>query len=303
VLALLAEHVLSNKAYIGILEQKKASKQNYKDKRVVKLDEKDHIIAYDTHEPIIEKSVYYGVQKVLRNKNLQRPKQPHQTYLFAGFLRCFDCGYALIRNCTSPKGKKYVYYKCRTYNQKGNKACNAPHSVRYERLYDITLKKINHRLNKLIDIENTIAKYKADLADNDSTDRILSAISKKKSTIKKIEKVQIKLYSDYATGTISQEDYLKYKDGYADEISALQCDCNNLKQELDSEDNLVTGKINWIEDLIAFGEIRTLERDLLIKVVDIIYVDYENRIYVQFKNENKSDVHKRDINAIHAVWI
>ena len=60
--------ILSNKAYIGALDQKRKTTRNYRNRKIIYLNEEDHIIVYDTHEPIVEKHIFYAVQEMLKNK-------------------------------------------------------------------------------------------------------------------------------------------------------------------------------------------------------------------------------------------
>ena len=77
-------------------------------------------------------------------------------YLFSGMLRCADCGSSMIRNFTFMKGKKYTYYKCRAYNQRGIKACSRSHSIPEDVLTDMVRRTINAHLQTLVDVKKAI---------------------------------------------------------------------------------------------------------------------------------------------------
>ncbi|MCK5129634.1 MAG: recombinase family protein, partial [Clostridiales bacterium] len=100
-------HILSNKAYIGALDQKRVTTRNYKDRKLIRLKEEDHIIVYDTHEPIIERYKFNNVQEMIKSKGPRTAPGRQKLYLFSGFLRCADCDSSMIRSNTVSKGKNY----------------------------------------------------------------------------------------------------------------------------------------------------------------------------------------------------
>jgi DNA invertase Pin-like site-specific DNA recombinase len=60
------------------------------------------------HPPLIPKSLFDRVQKILNNRTNARPKK--HCLLFRRFLRCNGCGYSLIGEVQ----KGHVYYRCQT---------------------------------------------------------------------------------------------------------------------------------------------------------------------------------------------
>ena len=75
------------------------------------------IITPNTHEAIINDELWYYVQKSLdTRKRVQRSGEPQ---LFAGFIKCADCGYALAY------ARRFgtEYYSCGLYRRKGIERC------------------------------------------------------------------------------------------------------------------------------------------------------------------------------------
>ena len=56
-----------------------------------------------------------------------------ELHLFAGFLRCADCGRAMTRKTA----RGLVYYTCSTYRRKSKTACTK-HTIREDRLRTLT---------------------------------------------------------------------------------------------------------------------------------------------------------------------
>lgn len=66
--------VIQNKVYIGVLEQGKTAKLNYKSKKEVKVSKEDWIITEDAHEGIVSKSVFALANKMLL-RDVKRSKE------------------------------------------------------------------------------------------------------------------------------------------------------------------------------------------------------------------------------------
>ena len=61
------QKILTNKVYIGAVDQRRETTRNYKNRKRIKLDDKEHFIVYDMHEPIISKDKFDRVRKKTKN--------------------------------------------------------------------------------------------------------------------------------------------------------------------------------------------------------------------------------------------
>ncbi len=278
-------HMLTNKAYIGALDQKRITTRNYKDRKIIRLEEKDHIIVYDTHEPIIERYKFDRVQELLKQKGARTSPKRQKLYLFSGFMRCVDCNSSMIRNDSLVKDKRYVYYKCRAYNQRGKVICSSSHSVREELIYSAVLDSINSQISNLIDIKNTIETYNKVKKENKVADNLIKLIAKNEKKIKEIDSLKMSLYADYKKDVFTENEFLNMKKSYSNDIKSIEKDILILKEELKIENDVKRGRTPWIEDIIKHGKIITLERNLIIRLVDKIYVTADKDISVKFKNQ------------------
>ena len=281
--------ILANKAYIGALDQKRKTTRNYKDRKTIYLNEENHIIVYDTHEPIIEQHVFYTVQEMLKRKGKRTSPNKQNVYLFSGFMRCADCGYAMVRNDFLVKGKRYVYYKCRSYNQRGKSICPSSHSVREELIYSAARYQINSHLNNLIDIKKTIENYNKSKEESNFSTDILKLIEKNRKQIKSIENLKMSIYADYKKSILSENEFMKMKESYTKNIEKIEKDILLLKEELENESNEERNKTPWLDEIIKNGRIFTLDREIITKLVDKIYVTADKKINVKFKYENIFD--------------
>ena len=73
-------------------------------------------------------------------KSRQRPRQNGETSLFAGLIKCGECGKSLTIRTTHAKHPQQIY-ACKTYGAFGKNHCSQ-HRVEYDTLYHLVLNKI-----------------------------------------------------------------------------------------------------------------------------------------------------------------
>ena len=98
--------MLSNKVYIGAVDQRRTTTKNYKDRKKIVLPEEKHIIVYDMHEPIISREKFDEVQDLLNNRCIKTANNKDVVHLLSGFMRCKDCNSSMVRNSTFQKGRR-----------------------------------------------------------------------------------------------------------------------------------------------------------------------------------------------------
>ena len=112
--------ILRSKLYIGTLVNHRRSSKSFKNKKIIQLPEEQWIEVENTHEAIIDRETWDIVQKMVAVK--KRPNKDGVSQIFAGLVRCPDCGRALsynigtykdfegsfVCNYAKNKGKKYL---------------------------------------------------------------------------------------------------------------------------------------------------------------------------------------------------
>lgn len=91
----------------------------------------------------------------------KRPRKNGTIQIFAGLLKCADCG-KTMRFCRHTQHGKYPYdyYCCRYYANYGTEICTQ-HYLRYDKLYPYILSRIQHWAEQ--DEINETKKRKADI--------------------------------------------------------------------------------------------------------------------------------------------
>ena len=79
----MVNRIISNKVYIGVLEQGKTTKLNYKSKHEVDVSKEDWITIENAHESIVSKSIFALANKMLLRDVKQSKDKP---YILSGML-------------------------------------------------------------------------------------------------------------------------------------------------------------------------------------------------------------------------
>ena len=110
------------------------TKPNYRTNKLIDVNKDEWIVTENHHEAIISKEVFDKVQNILdRKKGYFSNKD-----IFAGYLKCSDCGKTMILR----KSKDKEYYYCSSFVR--NHSCTN-HSIRKDRLEELVLKIIKEK--------------------------------------------------------------------------------------------------------------------------------------------------------------
>lgn len=117
--------ILQNEVYIGHMVQNKTGNVSYKVHKQVDTPESEWIRVDGTHEPLVSMEVWELVRTIEKQNTRSRTQANGETALFAGLLRCMDCG-SLMRSYHDGRrrkdGSKSSY---RSYACGGKTVCTA----------------------------------------------------------------------------------------------------------------------------------------------------------------------------------
>ena len=279
--------ILTNKAYIGAVDQRRKTTRNYKDRKIIFLEDKDHFIVYDMHEPIISKATFDEVQNIINYRCVKTSNKKDKVYLFSGLLRCSDCNSSLIRNSTFQKGKWYTYYKCRAYNQRGTKVCPHSHSIKEEKLYSIVLWTVNTQIQSLVNIKRFIKHINQHNRIEKLSMNYARLIQSKKEKCEKLQVLKLNSYSDWKSDEISKEDYIFMRDKLDDKIQKLNAEITCLEKEKQTEEDIRNNEFCWLENIIRNGTIKELTREVTTAIIENIYVGQDGNVRIVFKYQDE----------------
>ncbi|MEG0314031.1 MAG: recombinase family protein [Erysipelotrichaceae bacterium] len=278
--------ILSNEMYIGNMVQGRQRLKSYKVHDAICVPKEEWYIVENTHEAIIDKETFNKAQGLQKRDTRVSPKTSKIT-LFAGFLKCADCGQAMMR--TNAKGKNY--YVCRTNRDKSSTACST-HSIREDVLREAVLIAIQKQID-LVENINQIIEEMNKLPDfNTKSDRLEKALRTKQMDLAKSNTVLDSLYMDWKTDDITQEMYRRMKTKLETDVERASNSIKKIQEEIGFLEKGVKNDNPLFKTFLKFKNVKELDRNLLVCLIDKIYVHEDKHITIKF---NFADTYMRVI--------
>lgn len=279
-------NVLKNEVYIGNTAQGKRRAKSYKIHKIENVPEEEWVRVENTHEPIIDRETFEKAQELSR-KDVKVSQKTNELSIWAGFLKCADCGRAMNKKSSTNKGgNKYEYYICSTYKKKSNKLCTK-HTIKEEWLEKAVMQVINLHIELLIDTEEIVQQINENSFQNTKNENIANVIVTKQNKIHQISNFKRTLYEDWKNEDITREEYIEYKQKYENDIERLNQNIERLEIEKKKYESQNKDQNEWIEKFREQKGITELSRDIIIELIDCIYVKENGNIVIKFKFEDE----------------
>ena len=270
--------ILINEIYIGTLQQGKREKINYKLDKVVSKNKSDWIEIEDNHEAIIDPHDFEIVQKLLKC-DIKAKTVGEKADLFSGLLFCKDCNAQMTKKVDKRGKTPTVYYICSSYNKGHN--CSR-HSIKQEELQRTVLEMIRHYIQYLGEYESVSEKIKEMEVSYELFQKIDKRQEYTKKNKAKFELLKSSLYQDLKEGIIAEEEFYDMREFYTNRIVESELILEKQSKEIARLYKKSLGNQNFLADIKKYQNIGTLERGLLVRLVDKIYVLEDKKIEIQF---------------------
>lgn len=277
--------ILQNEMYVGNMIQNRYFRTMHG--KAQKLPENEWIIVKNTHEAIIDNDTWESVQRKLKATKKEIDFSSSEVNIFAGKIKCGDCGRSVVKTSWKKDGKANTYFTCGTYKRYGIKKCS-PHTTRMELLEKIILSDLNKIIQSISNLGELIRENTMSAKNSQKDYR--SQIIQIDREIDKIGADKLSSYQDYKDGILSKEDYLKYAKLCEDKIQKAQSNKENLMKKIENQQNTVDAYENpWITKLRETERIDKLDRDIVEEMIDTIYLyeDKKIKIVYNFSDELK----------------
>ena len=266
--------ILNNEMYVGNMVQHTQTIQSFKRKRNMQVDRSDWIIVPGTHEAIIDQQTWEIAQRLLRI-DIKRSQYTGEVHLFAGLIRCADCGRAMKK-----RSGGNTYYVCGTYMMYGKKYCSG-HSIRYDELKAMVSSELKAQIDKYVDFNRISLEIRR------QSDRSLNAGIIENRLIalqKKLESIMILrrgLYEDFKCGLLTEKEYTQFKEDYDNQNVKIEEIISDLTAKLKKQggDDVAKRSSNL---LLKYRNAEEPTRELLVSLVRSISINEDKSIVIDF---------------------
>ena len=270
--------ILKNEVYIGNMVQGKHKSISYRSKKTVETKEEEWTVVEGTHEAIISDDVFALAHERFARHTRTAP-QKEKVHILSGYIICGICGHCMNRVVSNG----YVRFRCPTRTRAPEK-CQCV-SVTEERIHKMILNVLQQQIREMVD-----AKAVLDCVKNQKWGSISNeyavAIQKAEREKKRLTEAKFKVYDDYASGLITQDDYIRFAKKYDAEIEEQEASIQNNRKSMSELEKSRRQDDEFVKFFEAYSTIQRLDREIVTELLDrIVYHDPEHmEVYFRFSD-------------------
>jgi len=281
-------HMLSNQMYLGHMVQGRQKVKSYKVHTRVKMPEEEWFIKEDTHDPIVDQAIFDQAQDLLQRDTRTAPNSG-KLYPFSGFLRCADCGKAMVRRTS----KDRVYYACRTYTTSGS-ICSK-HTIRHDKLERLVLAALQQQIDLVDGLAVLIDEINSAPIVRTVSKRLESSLKQRKQEFERAKAIRTGLFMDWKNGDITREEYHGLKQELEDKEARLKQDIARLEEEIRDMAQGITSSDPFFEAFRRHNVVTEINRGIVSELIKVIHIHEGGDIDIDF---NFADQHRRVVEFI-----
>lgn len=165
------------------------------------------------------------------------------------------------------------HYICSNYRH-NTRACSI-HYIRYKVIEEILLENIRETISYVKDYENEFVEM---IIDTNLKARNKLLLKKKHELLEKekrynyLDELFQRIYEDNIIGKLSDERFKKLSQGYEKEQNILECEINNIKNELVKKESENVNVKNFLKIVRKYTRIEKLTSEILHEFIDKIII-------------------------------
>lgn len=270
-------HMLSRQEYLGHTVNFKTYRKSYKNKKQLMNDPSEWQIFENTHDAIVEQSVFETVQKIRDGRRRLTPMG--EMPLLSGMLFCADCGAKMYQVRGRGWEHDKEYFVCASYRKiKGG--CSS-HQIRNVVVEEALLEGIRQitafaceRESEFVQVVTSKSRADLDKSLRDSK----RELEQSQARIAKLDDIIQRLYEDNLSGKISDERFAKMTASYEAEQNTLESRVVELKGTMTAEHDSALNVDHFLTLVRKYTDIQKLTAEMIREFVEKILVYKAERI-------------------------
>ena len=264
------KEILENPVYIGSIASQKAV-HKFKAGWIRDKKPDEWLVVEDMHEPLISREDFELVQEKVKSR--QRPDAWGNFGIFAGLVKCGQCGSSMNVRKAHQKNPMYIF-SCAKYTKYGVKHCTQ-HRMRYKTLESLILEQIRSYATKALEDEAEVIRLLA-AQSQDSQNSERSAIEKSIMDDNKrfavCEKLIAKLYEDMIADRITTDNFNALLSKTQAEQQSLRERLQSNQARLDQDRQEQNDTTRWIQLIKEYVNIQELDSTMLQRLIKKIVI-------------------------------
>ena len=263
--------ILSDETYLGHSVHHRDMKVSYKSKKIVHTPKDNWIVIPDTHDAIISPELFQQVQEMVDKR--RRTRKSGTPQIFAGLIKCADCGNMLVYNVNRQNKNPWAYYRCRKSTERYGQC--TMHYLRYDVLYSTVLGCLQKWASAVLTDESAVVErlMQANEVDHVAAEKRATAdLRAAQRRLKKLDDMLSKLYEDRLSGTITERNFTTLTAKYQEEQTALDKKIEELKAQAETTAKKADDVEKWIALVKQYQYPTELTAEMLNALIEKIVV-------------------------------
>jgi hypothetical protein len=245
--------------------------------------EDEWTIVKNTHDPIVEQEVYDMAKKRL-DCNRYYAKENRDDNEFAGLLRCPDCGHAMSR--IGGSNARLIGFQCDTYRTKSKKVCTR-HGIRIEDLREAVLDAIKTQVKMSRSLYNVVSEICRSTKTLKVIKHLTSEIYNLEKDYEEAINKRAALYIELGNSKIGEKEYGQKKVALDKKIEVLDETISVLRGDRKTVCKGIEFAQEHLGIFLKYEDITGLNKNVLIELVDVIYVYEDGNVEVNFLHKGE----------------
>ena len=274
--------ILTNRIYVGDLEQGKRSTPNYKVKKMQEKERGEWVIVQGAHEAIVSHEVFETVARLAERDARTSPKQD-KVYPLSGILFCGDCGSQMRYSRCYHDGKVHGSYYCGAYDYG---RCAGRHTISQEKLKKIVWQSMQDQMLLYCEYRK-IPELLQNKGGSSQLEDCRKELQRLSVQINSRRAKRERLYEDFTDGILSPEEYMAVKKKYDDEYQELSEKANEVQARMIRLKKSFSSGNLWLKSMGMLEGKTEVTMELVTALIDrlTIYQDGDGslRLEIQYK--------------------
>ena len=205
------------------------------------------------------------------------------THPLSGMVFCADCKASMLRKTVHRGKRTFSYYVC-SANKKGN-GCSS-HSFEQGKLEQTVLRAITKHIEVILDTDALLKSMGQVSIENARIKRLDLAIVQKNSELDRCKDFRMKLYEALNDNLIDRDEYEKMRSKYTNMISEAEAAVRKLEEDREKTLSSAAPR-DWMASIAKFKGITELTREVVVTLIDRIYIFEDKHIRIDFNFRNE----------------
>jgi len=271
--------ILTKQVYVGDVINFRTYSKSYKLKERLDNPKENWEIHKDVHDPIIERSFWEDIQKTFGDTKYRKPKHIEKN-MFAGYLKCSDCGANLNYKYTHDNPNNH-YFSC--HNKRANNGlCKQTHHIRV----DVLTILVRDHISSITRFANLFEDDFVKIVVDEHYKRICQQQKKNQDLLnqmlvrdKELDTLYEKLYEEKILGNLNEERFQKLSYKYEDEQAELRQRIKHMKRVVAEEKAHEMNCDGFLEMVRKYTDVTELTPEILSEFIDKIVVHHRENLF------------------------